>query len=115
MYADKESDAMRTAIEETTRRREVQAAFNAEHGITPTTIYKAVEDMLVRQSAEKKEEAEIEISVLKQGVNLFVPAQRKRLIKALKKQMMEHADRLEYEEAAAIRDEIEQIKAQYGK
>jgi excinuclease ABC subunit B len=69
----------------------------------------------VRRIEEKKEEAEIEISVLKQGVNLFVPAQRKRLIKALEKQMMEHADRLEYEEAAAIRDEIEQLKTQYGK
>jgi excinuclease ABC subunit B len=74
-----------------------------------------VEDMLVRRMEEKKEEAEIEMSALKKGVNLFVPAQRKRLIKALEKQMMDHADRLEYEEAAAIRDEIEQIKTQYEK
>jgi excinuclease ABC subunit B len=114
MYADRESDAMREAIEETRHRREAQEAFNTAHHITPQTVSKAVEDLLVRQIEEKKEETEIEMSALRKGVNLFVPAQRKRLIKALEKQMTEHADRLEYEEAAAIRDEIAGIKAQYG-
>ena len=115
MYADAESIAMKEAIEETARRREIQQAFNQAHGITPKTISKAVEDLLTRKVEEKKTEAGIETAALKKGVNLFVPAQRNRLIKALEKQMIEHAERLEYEEAAAIRDEIEDIKAQYAK
>jgi excinuclease ABC subunit B len=113
MYADKTSDAMKEAIEETARRREIQQEFNKAHGVTPKTISKAVEDLLTRKIEDKKAEVEIELSALRKGVNLFVPAQRNRLLKALEKQMIEHADRLEYEEAAAIRDEIEDVKARF--
>ncbi|MDR3284564.1 MAG: UvrB/UvrC motif-containing protein, partial [Treponema sp.] len=52
---------------------------------------------------------------LRQGLNLFAPADRKKLIKAMEKQMSDYADRLEYEQAAVIRDEIAAIKAQYGR
>ena len=115
MYADRMSDAMKEAIDETRYRRSVQEAYNKEHGITPKTIKKAVEDILVRQEKEAKEDIEIEVSVLKKSANLFVPAQRKKLIAALKKQTEEFAETLEYEKAAAVRDQIKEIEAQYGK
>jgi excinuclease ABC subunit B len=61
-----------------------------------------------------KSERPTEISVLRQGLNLFAPTERKMLLKALAKEMSDHADRLEYEAAAAIRDEIAEIRRQYG-
>ncbi|MDR2898401.1 MAG: excinuclease ABC subunit B [Spirochaetaceae bacterium] len=110
MYADRMSPAMEAAIGETTRRRAIQQQYNEEHGITPTTISKAVEDILIRQSEEKKEAAHTEAAVLRNSFNTLIPAQRKALIKALEKQMLEHAERLEFEAAAALRDEIEDLK-----
>jgi excinuclease ABC subunit B len=115
MYADRMSDAMKEAVTETKRRRELQEAYNKEHGITPKTIAKAVEDILVRQQTDAKENADVELDVLKKNANLFVPAQRHKLITALKKEMSDCADRLEYEQAAAIRDQISEIENQYGK
>ena len=113
MYADRLSDAMKEAIGETKRRRSIQEAYNAEHGITPTTVAKAVGDILVRRSEEKKEIVGTELSVIKAATNMFIPGQRKKLLKAMERQMLEHAERLEFEEAAAIRDEIEEIKRQF--
>lgn len=113
MYADRISDAMKEAIGETKRRRSIQEAYNAEHGITPTTVAKAVGDILVRRSEEKKEIVGTELSVIKAATNMFIPGQRKKLLKAMERQMLEHAERLEFEEAAAIRDEIEEIKRQF--
>lgn len=113
MYADRISDAMKEAIGETKRRRSLQEAYNKEHGITPTTVAKAVGDILVRRSEEKKEIIGTELSVIKAATNMFIPGQRKKLLKAMERQMLEHAERLEFEEAAAIRDEIEEIKRQF--
>ncbi len=111
MYADRTSEAMRLAIEETNRRRAVQIKYNEEHGITPSTIKKSVEDILERHREEKTQAASTEIEVLKKSHNLLVPEQKRALIKALEVQMLEHAKNLEFEEAAVIRDEIEKIKA----
>lgn len=113
MYADRLSDAMKEAIGETKRRRSIQEAYNEEHGITPTTVAKAVDDILVRRSEEKKEIVGTELSVIKAATNMFIPGQRKKLLKAMERQMLEHAERLEFEEAAAIRDEIEEIRRQF--
>ncbi len=115
MYADRMSDAMKEAITETKRRREIQMAYNKEHGITPKTIKKAVEDILVHEKTDAEENAKVELEALKKAANLFVPAQRKKLIEALKKEMSESADRLEYEQAAALRDQILEIEKTYGK
>ncbi|WP_432963866.1 excinuclease ABC subunit UvrB [Treponema sp. OMZ 840] len=114
MYADRLSDAMKEAIDETKRRRSIQEAYNKEHGITPTTVAKAVGDILVRRSEEKKEIIGTELSVIKAATNMFIPGQRKKLLKAMEKQMLEHAERLEFEEAAAIRDEMEEIRRQFA-
>jgi len=115
MYADRMSDAMKEAVTETQHRRSIQEAYNKEHGITPQTVKKAVEDILVRLNQDAKEDVEVETSVLKKTANLFVPAQRHKLIAALKKEMADCADRLEYEQAAALRDQIQEIEKQYGK
>ena len=114
MYADRMSPAMKEAIDETNHRREVQQAFNEAHGITPRTVSKAIDDMLVRQEKEKEMDAATEMNVLIKAHNLFNPADRKKLFRALESQMTEHAERLEFEEAAAIRDTIEELKRQYG-
>jgi excinuclease ABC subunit B len=110
MYADRMSDAMKEAISETERRRAAQLAYNEAHGITPTTVKKAIADILKRHQAEDKIDAQTSIEVLKKSYNVFVPAQRKQLIRALEQEMLEHAKKLEFEQAAAIRDEIERVK-----
>ena len=115
MYADHMSPAMEAAIRETKHRREVQEAYNKEHGITPVTIKKAVEDILEHEQQEARDEATMDLEVLKQGVNLFRAADRKKLIKRLTQEMTACAERMEYEQAAVYRDQIREIEAQFGK
>lgn len=115
MYADRMSEAMEEAITETRHRREIQEAYNKEHGITPATIKKEVQDILEHQEKEAKENADLEFAALKKNANLFSAKERKKLLKALYQEMSDCADRLEYEQAAALRDQIREIEAQYGK
>ena len=115
MYADHKSPAMEEAIKETKHRREIQEAYNKEHGITPKTISKAVEDILVHEKSDADAEAKMQLDVLKKEANLFNPSERRKLIKALTKEMSDCADRMEYEQAAAIRDQIRDIENIYGK
>ena len=115
MYADHMSAAMEDSIKETKHRREVQEAYNKEHGITPTTISKAVEDILEHEKEEAREEAQMDLEVLKQGLNLFRAADRKKLIKRLTEEMSACAERMEYEQAAVYRDQIKEIENQFGK
>lgn len=110
MYADRISDAMKETITETARRRSIQQAYNEAHGITPQTIKKSVTDILVREAEIKKEAARIEAEPLVNSFNILNPADRKKLIKKLESQMAEYADMLLFEEAAVIRDKIEEIK-----
>ena len=110
MYADRMSDAMDKAIAETNRRREIQIEYNKKHGITPETVKKAIAEILTRHIEEADDAAAASIEVLKKSYNVLIPAQRKQLIKALENEMLEHAKNLEFEQAAAIRDEIARIK-----
>ena len=110
MYADRISDAMKETLEETARRRSVQEAYNKAHNITPKTIKKAVEDILTRENEIKKEAAAAETEPIINSFNILNPADRKKLIKRLEAQMAEYADMLMFEEAAVVRDKIEEIK-----
>jgi len=112
LYADEITGSMRRAIDETERRRAKQIAFNAEHGITPQTIRKTVADILegaapgaplrAREYAKIAEEA-AEYASLR-------PAQMAKKIKALERAMYRHAKDLEFEQAAAIRDRIRELR-----
>lgn len=110
MYADRESDAMRIAIEETRRRRALQMEYNQQHGITPKTIQKAVQTIIERERDEKRDAESTEIEVIKGGYNLLVEKDRKKLIRRLDKEMLEAAKSLEFERAAVLRDEIAALK-----
>jgi excinuclease ABC subunit B len=109
MYADRVSEAMRAAIDETSRRRRVQEEYNTAHGITPKTITKAVQDILVRKREEKRAGESVNLEVLKRSYNVLVPKERKALLKALEDEMISLAKDLEFERAAVVRDEIRRI------
>ncbi|MBR6347878.1 MAG: excinuclease ABC subunit UvrB [Spirochaetales bacterium] len=110
MYADRMSDAMREAITETRERRDIQMKYNQEHNITPRSIVKAVEDILEREKEEAAENEKQDISIRKAGYNLLEPSQRKKYIKDLENEMLEAAKNLEFERAAVLRDEIQNVK-----
>jgi excinuclease ABC subunit B len=104
---------MKLAIAETERRRKLQTEYNLTHGITPTTISKSIQDILVRKNEEKKSSEKKTVEVMEKGYNLLLPKQRNLLIKELEKQMFEHAKNLEFERAAVIRDEIQRLQNLY--
>ncbi|MCF0237048.1 MAG: excinuclease ABC subunit B [Sphaerochaetaceae bacterium] len=110
MYADRISDAMEEAITETQQRREVQLQYNKEHGITPKTIVKAIEDILDREEKDAVENEKMELSIRKANHNLLDPKGRKKYIKELEAEMLEAAKNMEFERAAVLRDEIQEIK-----
>ncbi|MDR2494390.1 MAG: excinuclease ABC subunit B [Spirochaetaceae bacterium] len=109
MYADRMSCAMEAAIAETERRRDAQIAYNKQHHITPATVRKAVADILTRRAATEKDAAKAVVEVLTRSYNPLVPAERKKLVAALEEEMRAHAERLEFEQAARIRDEIRSL------
>ena len=111
MYADRVSDAMKVAIDETNRRRSIQEQHNREHNITPQTIKKAVQDLLTRRKDEKQRAEQVSIEVLKSTYNILVPKERTALQAALEKEMLELAKNLEFEQAALVRGEIEKLKS----
>jgi excinuclease ABC subunit B len=110
MYADRRSEAMDTAIAETEKRRKIQIDYNTAHGITPATIKKNIADILERRIIEEQSATATSIETLKNAYNILIPAQRKKLVAALKNEMLEHAKKLEFEQAALIRDEISRIE-----
>ncbi|WP_313187312.1 excinuclease ABC subunit UvrB [Lacrimispora sp.] len=105
MYADKVTDSMRVAIEETNRRRAIQQRYNEEHGITPTTIKKSVRDLI----AISKAAIEAEKDFKKDPESMDVKELEK-LAKELTKKMHQAAAELNFEEAAKLRDRMVQVK-----
>ena len=100
MYADELTDSMEKAIKETNRRRKIQMAYNEEHGIVPQTIKKDIRDdikaTIIEESAEK--------------YNVSNDTDVNELINTLTTKMLEHAQRMEFEEAAKIRDQIKELE-----
>src|SRR6188472_1099784 len=108
MYADKETEAMRKAIDETDRRRAIQVAYNEEHGITPETIVKGISDITeflmaegkVPKSRRRKRDRQIDMQ----------PAEIEQMIVDLEEEMLAAAEELRFEYAARLRDEIRDLR-----
>ena len=109
MYADKQSTAMRTAIEETDRRRDIQLAYNRDHGITPETITKGISDIAeFLQSAGKVPKSRRRRQ--REAAGTLAPAELERQIIELEEEMLAAAEDLRFEYAAKLRDEIRDLK-----
>jgi len=107
MYADTMTDSMKTAIGETSRRRALQAAYNAEHGITPTSIVKSIDDVLT----SVYERDYLGVPEPKNGRQAFrSQAELDAHLAALEKEMRSAAANLDFEKAATLRDEIRILK-----
>ncbi|HWE58269.1 MAG TPA: excinuclease ABC subunit UvrB [Solirubrobacteraceae bacterium] len=109
MYADKESAAMKSAIEETDRRREIQVAYNEQHGITPETITKGISDIAeFLQSETKVPKSRRRRN--REATSTMPPAEIERKIVELEEEMLAAAEDLRFEYAARLRDEIRDLK-----
>ena len=102
MYADSVTPAMRAAIDETARRREIQDAYNKAHGIVPKTIIKSVRDLIEISSPTAERKGRTGVKMTK--------AEKEREIARLEKQMKEAAKMMEYEYAAVLRDQIIELR-----
>lgn len=105
MYADKVTESMQRAIDETARRREIQMAYNEAHGIIPQTIKKDIRDLISISKAAESDVAETAVDY-----ETMSRSERKEAIKTLQKQMQEAAELLDFELAAQIRDMILELK-----
>jgi len=110
MYADKMTDSMKRAIEETNRRRAKQVAFNQEHNIQPVSIFKAVRDLTDQLSAHAVAESRADYSTSK-GTTGLAKSEIQRVISELEKQMKDAAKNLEFEKAAVLRDQIFELRS----
>ena len=118
LYADQVTGSMRRAIEETERRRSKQQTFNAAHGITPRGVTKSVQDIMegarrmpTRAKAKGRKVAEEALAYGQELLRLS-PAALARKLEQIEAQMHEHAKNLEFEQAAALRDRLAEIKQQ---
>ena len=114
LYAEVVTKSMQKAINETSRRRKIQEAYNQEHGITPKTIRKRVDDMLDFAPEKQKQKARKRTKATDVDIDTIVGlSEATRLIKKLEKLMREHARNLEFEKAATLRDQATEIKQKF--
>jgi excinuclease ABC subunit B len=105
MYADRVTDSMKRAIDETERRREIQQVYNLEHGITPQSIQKTIHDITERVRAVAETQATYAVDSSDMPRDDIM-----RLIKDLESQMKTAAKSLEFEKAALLRDQITDLR-----
>jgi excinuclease ABC subunit B len=116
LYADRITGSMQRAMDETQRRRDKQIAFNLLHGITPTTIVKKVTDILesgpmgARKKGKGKRGGKADVATI--DTTHMGPQELAKLLKQLETSMQQHARDLEFEQAAAVRDQIHQVREQ---
>jgi excinuclease ABC subunit B len=106
LYADKITDSMRHAIDETNRRRAIQEAYNTEHGITPTTIIKAIEATLVTAYEADYFKVPLDLDAFEE----YSPKQLKETIQQLEADMRHAAKEMKFEQAAEIRDKLRYLR-----
>ena len=110
LYADKISDAMKYLIDETKRRRKIQKAHNKKEGITPTTIYKSIENILSSTSvADSIHNDDLDTIVNRKGDD-FSNVDKKLAVDMMRKEMLEASENLQFEKAARLRDEINKLE-----
>lgn len=134
LYADEVTESMRKAINETNRRREIQLRYNEEHGITPESIRKPIRDLIdIQQVAEEIEEYRPQTEVLTaqelikvaetQGAKvpwsvarllMLSPGELEQTIEALEREMRHAAAELQFEKAAVLRDQIQELRHGLG-
>ena len=108
LYADGITDSMKRAMDETERRRRLQGAFNKKHGVTPQTIIKALSSPLVKiYDADY-----FDIPIAAEGALKYRPGELNRKLRKLQKEMKDAAQKLEFEHAAELRDQIRQLQSQ---
>ena len=112
LYADRMTDSMKNAIDETERRRAKQIAHNALHGITPKGVFKQVRDLIDGVYSEKAGKEAQEREIEKARIEDMSERDIAKEIKRLEKRMMEHARNLEFEDAARVRDQLANLRAQ---
>ena len=111
MYADNITDSMKRTIDETNRRRKVQMAYNEEHNITPTTIKKAVAELIaISRAADSNDK-----NGIKKDIESMNHQEIDKLIRELTKKMRAAATELNFEDAAKYRDRIEEIRKRLNK
>ncbi|MDX9968118.1 MAG: helicase-related protein, partial [Hydrogenophaga sp.] len=114
LYADRITDSMRRAMDETERRRAKQIAYNEAHGITPKGVVKRIKDLIDGVYSEKagKEADRVALeAAAREQAEAMSEKDLAREIKRLEKLMLEHARNLEFEKAAQVRDQLHQLKA----
>ena len=114
LYADKMTEAMENAIGETNRRRQIQEAHNREHGIEPRSIVKSIRDLTDRMKVMAEDQAEYSVDGVDEagGFNLAAlsPDELVKQIAALEEEMQEAAQKLEFERAASLRDQVIELR-----
>jgi excinuclease ABC subunit B len=106
LYADKITDSMRYAIDETNRRRKLQEEYNRKHGITPTTIVKSIDATLVTAYEADYFKVPIDLDAIEE----FSPARLKDTISRLESEMRQAAKEMKFERAAEIRDKLKYLR-----
>ena len=115
LYADQVTKSMQKAIDETTRRRDKQEAYNTEHNISPKTVSKNIADVMEGARSQEYVKKKAAGKGKKQSDLVLVPKSSKEMGKQLielEKKMLKHAEDLEFEEAAKVRDQLEQLRDQ---
>ena len=110
LYGDKITDAMKNLVDTTKQRRKIQADFNRKHGITPKTIYKSIDDILISTAVADSRQKKEDVYVPGYDKAHLPEADKQMILIELRKAMLESAEHLEFEKAAKIRDEIEEFE-----